>query len=206
MRRIALLAVAIAGVLGFIAVNQVGVTAGLPADKVSASGSTIEVAGPGEDITVLSEQIRTSAPADLLLDLSSECTILSTIETEGDDNAESNGVVRVWVEIDGEAVPVANTDDGRVTLCSRVYSRTTEGFDNTLGDDDETIKDALDTTDANGFSWMAMNVGAGIHTVTVKASLTETNVNKATTEVAIGKRTLTISPTHAAVNETVSDV
>lgn len=213
MRRIALVAVAAAGVLGFVLGGQGGATANLPADKVSASGSVTEVAGPGEEITVLEQRIRTSAPADLVLDLTSECAIISTLETQGDDSASSTGVVRAWIEIDGRPVPVASApdgtagDDGRITLCSRSYSRTTSGWGNNLNGEDDTIKDALSTRDANGFSWMAFNVGKGIHDVVVKATLTETSVNKATTEVAIGKRTLTISPTHAAVGEgTIADL
>ncbi len=206
MRRIALLAGAGALVLGFVGVTSQGANANLPADKVSVAGSTTEVAGPGVDLPVLEQQIRTSSPADLVFDFTSECAILTSLTTQADDSQNANGVVRVRVEIDGVPVPVA-ADDGNVTLCSRAYSRTTSGWANNVNGSDDKIEDALDTRDANGFSWVAFNVGNGIHTVKVIANLTETATNKATAEVAIGKRTLTISPTHMQVHEgTIADL
>jgi len=200
LRRIWIAAVAIAGVLGFIASQ--GAQANLPADKVSASGSDVLVTNPGNAITLLSETIRTSDTADLLIGFTAECSIATDLTTVGNDTSSAEGVVRVWVEIDGVAVSVAGGDDGRITLCNQANHRDTTNFD----DEDATIHTHLLTAAANGFDWMALNVGHGIHTVTVKAELTETATNNATADAAVGKRTLTIEPTHAAVGETVSDV
>ena len=199
MRRIWIAAVAIAGVLGFIASQ--GATANHePADKVSASGSDVLVTNPGETITLLSETMRTSTTADLVLQFTAECSIATDLTTVGNDTSSAEGIVRTWIEIDGVPVPVAGGDDGRITLCNQANHRDTSNFD----DEDATIHTHLLTAAANGFNWLALNVGNGIHTIEVKATLTETATNNATADAAVGKRTLTIEPTHAANDETTA--
>jgi len=211
LRRILISAVAIAGALGLFVVNQ-GATANLPADKVTGAASDVRHATPETVITALHEKIRTSTTADLVLDFSSECGIMTNIATKGDDSASATGVVQAWVTIDGTPVPIGTATDGKVTLCSRTFSRTTSGFNNNplQDDNDERIADELNTLDANGFSWMALNVGSGIHDVVVNVSLTATATNTAPgneAEASIARRILTITPTHAAVNESqVSDI
>lgn len=200
MRRIWIAAVAIAGVLGFIA-SQSATAGHEPADKVSASGSDVLVTNPGEDITLVSERMRTSTTADLVLQFTAECSIATDLTTVGNDSASAEGKVLVWVEIDGVPVPVAGADDGRVTLCNQANRRDTTNFD----DEDATIHTHLLTAQANGFNWLALNVGNGIHTVEVKATLTETATNNATADAAVGKRTLVVEPTHAANDETTAN-
>ena len=202
MRRIALIAVAIAGVLGFIATQGVTATH-TPADKVAASGSNVLVTAPGQTISLLRETIRTSTTADLMLHVTAECSIATDLTTVGNDSQKAQGTVDIWVELDGKPVPVATGDDGIVTFCDQAYHRDTTNFD----DEDATIKTHLLTATANGFNWLALNVGNGTHVIEVKALLTETEpTNKSTADASVGKRTLLIEPTHAANDETVTQL
>lgn len=181
-----------------------------PANKVSASGSTIQViqATPGSNIvTLMSEYVKTSKPTDLILGVTAECSITTDVTTTGNDNEFAEGLVKVWVEIDGQRVPVSaddtdpKADPGKVVFCNRMYQRMTSLFDDT----DATIRTFIATRNANGFNWMALNVGSATHLIEVKAELTTTNVStQASATAAVGKRTLIVEPVHSANNETVS--
>jgi hypothetical protein len=171
-----------------------------PADQATVAASTAEVAGPGDEITILRTRMRTSTPSDLILQLTAECTIITNLKTIGDDESRAAGTIETWIEVDGKRVPVAEGDeDGEVTLCHRAYERKTSMFD----DDDATIETFLDTKASHGFNWMALNVGNGIKLIEVKARLTEeATVENATAKAVIGNRTLIIEPTKAAHDET----
>lgn len=177
---------------------------GLPADKVSASGSTTEVIGAGEVVTLLSEKIRTSSPADLILSATAECSITTEVTTVGNDSQSAFGQVRMWIEIDGEPVPVAqnDADAGRVVFCNRTYQRETSLFD----DEDATIRTFLETRAANGFNWLRLNTGSGIHLVELKAEFTTQSTDSASALAAVGNRTLVVEPTKAAHDEEITDL
>ena len=120
MQKTLLAVIAAALVTVGLTVNFAG-AAGTPADKVSASGSTAEVAAPGEEVTLLSEKVRSSNTADLILGVTSECVITTALTTVGNDAAEAEGTVDIWIEIDGNAVPVSSDDEddvGKVTFCN----------------------------------------------------------------------------------------
>jgi hypothetical protein len=170
--------------------------AGLPADKVAAAGSKVQQAGPGDDITLLSKEIRSSSPADLVLQVTAECSIVTNVSTSATDDQKAEGTVNVWVEIDGERVPISSADNGgdkgEVTFCNRAYRRQT-----TFADPTSTINTFETTKETNAFNWMKLNVGSGTHTVAVKATLTETVTNsKDMAEAVVGNRTLIVEPTH----------
>jgi len=197
-----LLAVIAAAVVSVgLTVNFAG-AAGTPADKVAASGSTAEVMAPGEAVTLLSEKIRTSNTADLILGVTSECVITTELTTEGNDLANARGTVDMWIEIDGQAVPVSSDDeDGKVTFCDHFQERETTNVD----DEDATIRTLDEIGTSNAFNWLALNVGNGTHTIEVKADLSnDETTGDATAMAAVGKRTLIVEPTHAAHNEEVS--
>ena len=200
--------VAVVGVLalGFVGQQQMFATAQhQPADKTSASGSAAEVVGPGQNVTILTQQIRTAAPTDLILGVTAECAILTALKTVGDDTASAFGEVELSVWVDGKVVPVslddaAEPDAGKVTFCNRAHQRSTSNFDDT----DATIQDSIDEMQANAFNWLALNVGNGIHTIEVRANLTETAVSgKSDAQAVVGKRTLIIEPVKAANDEVV---
>ena len=179
-----------------------------PADKVSAAGSETEVirATPGTNVvTLLSEKVKTAKPTDLILGVTAECAITTDLETIGSETQQAEGTVRVWVEIDGKPVPVSSedTDGGRVVFCNRMYERTTQ-----LGTDDEqdSVKTFLRTRSANGFNWMALNVGSATHLIEVKAELTTSQTQRASAIAVVGNRTLIVEPTKATNDEHVSAV
>src|SRR5438445_408569 len=100
-------------------------------DKYAAAGSTTIVFGPTitgtTTATLLSEQINSSNTADLVLQVSLECTIFTAQTTSF---ADSDARVTVWIEIDGVVVPVTSdaagnpTDPppvGEVTFCDHTH-------------------------------------------------------------------------------------
>lgn len=175
-----------------------------PANKVSAAGSAGVVVDPAETVTLMSEKIKTSKPTDLILSVSLECVITTELTTVGNDSAAAEERVRVWVEIDGKAVPVSSDDPpadaGKVTFCDRLDQRTTSLFD----DEDATIKTLQRTGQANAFNWMALDVGSAVHTIEVKAMFIKATDGDATALAAVGKRTLIVEPTKAANDEAVT--
>ncbi|MBI2168644.1 MAG: hypothetical protein HYU28_03960 [Actinobacteria bacterium] len=164
----------------------------MPADKVSAAASNVEVFTPQDGpVTLLSTQLRTSAPEDLLLAVTAECSITTNVATTGNDDQSAEGTVTVSVSVDGVQVPVTGGSDGNVVFCNRMYRRQTVNFD----DVDATIRTFFDTRSANGFNWIALNVGNGIHTVEVTATLEAVATQEAFARAAVGNRTLIVEPT-----------
>lgn len=194
-----LLAVIAAAVVSVgLSVNFALGAAGEPADKASTSGSTTLVTDPGVATPILTTHMRSSTPADAVLAVTLECSIATDLKTVGNDDQSAAGVVDVWVEVDENPVPVATGDDGHVTFCNESHRRKTTNFD----DEDATIETFDESKQANAFNWTALNLGSGVHEIKVMAELTETATNENTADAAIGKRTLTASPTHMAVDET----
>ena len=174
-----------------------------PADKVSAAGSAGKVVGPGESVTLLSEKVKTAKPTDLILGVTAECVITTELTTVGNDTEQAEGQVRIWIEIDGKTVPVSaddTADPGKVTFCDRLQRRETSMFD----DRDATIKTLDRQGTANGFNWMALNVGSATHTIEVKADLTTSATDGASALAAVGKRTLIVEPVKSANDEEVT--
>lgn len=197
---IGVLAVVLVGMLISDGGTRVG--AQEPANKVSASGSTMEVFDPGT-VTLLTEKVKTSNPTDLILGATLECSITTDVTTVGSDDQKAVGLIRVWVEIDNVPVPVSADDKGagKVVFCNRTYQRVTQ-----LGSDDnsDSIRTFIETRDANGFNWMALNVGSATHTITLKAELTTTATANASAKAVVGNRTLIIEPVKSANNEAVT--
>ena len=148
--------------------------AGMPANKVAAAGSDLDVVGPNGSKLVLSEVMKISTTRDLMLHLSAECSILTRLNTQGNTNANATdtdfafGQVKMSVKIDGKVVPVANDDtatdangdpdEGEVVFCNRAYQRTvTDAEDEKDGIDAE--NDYIRTRTANAFTWLALDAG-----------------------------------------------
>jgi hypothetical protein len=180
-----------------------------PANKVSAAGSSTEVFGPPMNgtsvVTLLSERVKTSKPTDLILGVTCECSITTEVTTIGTDTQGAEGSIRVWVEVDGVPVPVSTNDPdvGRVVFCNRLYERTTQ-----LGSDDEqdSIRTFMRTRSANGFNWMALNVGSATHLIEVKAELTTSSTARSSALAVVGNRTLIVEPVKSANDETVTEL
>lgn len=180
-----------------------------PADKMAVSGSALEVitvpllAGASTTTTqLLTGTIKTSSPTDLVLSVNLECALWTDITTVGNDDSESIARVKVWVEIDGKPVPVSSDDTaekGKVVFCDRAYRRTTTDFD----DEDARIDSYLRTRSAHSFDWISMNLGSGVHTISVKGELTTSVTGTGMAQAAIGKRTLIVEPTKLANDVTL---
>lgn len=141
-----------------------------PANKWRAAASTVDTTGPNQQpIPVLHERLKVSSPRDLVLQLTSECSILTKLQTNNDEQtAETMAQVRMFITIDGTRVPVSTadlkpntpgvqTDDGRVVFCDREYGRRVTDEEDDDGQDDES--DYIRTRTANAFNWFALNTG-----------------------------------------------
>lgn len=130
-----------------------------PADKASASASEMDTVGD-EAEPVLAETMRVSSTSDLILQTTAECSILTSVLTDTDgESSGAFGQVKMWIEIDGQHVPVATDDEdnGEVVFCNRAYARliTDQEGDGDIDSEDDFIR----TRTANAFNWMAFDVG-----------------------------------------------
>ena len=207
-----------------------------PADKVVAAGDKVVVvpaphtAGPG-GTTLLSQTFRTSSPTDLMIHVSLECAILTTLRNEGGPNpgrtsfAEAEGRIRVWLEFDGAIVPINDVssnpqpqheaignDSDKVTFCENERKQTLTDAEEDEGgiaggDGHDTLETYLATKYANAFNWIRLNAGNGIHTLAVKADLRlHTDAfgdSTATAEGYVGNRMLIVEPTKMSNHATV---
>jgi hypothetical protein len=182
-----------------------------PANKPSASGARADVAflAPTQDVIVLREHLKTSAPTDLIMQLTSECSISTRLATTGNATSTAVGQIRYYVTIDGtRRIPVSQTDaeQGEVVFCDRAHTQTTTGFTN-----QERIEQHLRTRTANSFNWLALNVGSGEHTVEVHAVFRREDNEGAvpagdnTSTGAVGARSLIIEPVKASNDEVVTE-
>jgi hypothetical protein len=143
----------------------------MPANKTAAIGNVVDVLEPGASDVVLREELRVSSPADFIINLSSECAIVTQLITgatdgSGDTVSEANveGKVELWVTIDGKRVPVAGDpngnsgDDGTVVFCNEGRGRRVTDDEDAADGQDE-LADYNRSRSANAFQWLATNVG-----------------------------------------------
>jgi hypothetical protein len=175
-----------------------------PANKVSVAASniqtmeTVALTGAQSNIVELfNETLKTSAPEDLILQLTAECALVTNIVNVGNSDSQAIASVRVWMEIDGSPVIVASDGPGspaeqaQVVFCNRAFRMVITDLD----DQDAQFRQYLQTRNANAFNWMALNVGSGIHNVVVKAQLEAAVTGAGEARAMIGKRSLVIEPT-----------
>ena len=212
---IALVAIALASPFVSAALGG-GADSTTAANKTTAAGSSVEYLPPDAvdsylGVVLLTSAIKTSKPTDLLLQLTLECALWTTVTSstivdhpDGID-AVSRAEARVvaWVEVDGVPVKVDSGDaDGKVSMCDRVHEQEVSDIDNSTGN--WTLRQYLATRNANGFNWITLNVGSGVHSVVVKADIeTSTDGPGALAEGAVGKRTLIVEPTRFANGATL---
>jgi len=201
-------AVLMIGLLGLVSLSSVEAEEKEKKNKVAASGSETVVMTPvGAPVVLLSENIKTSSWTDLIIGVTLECSIITELTNVGNSTEEAEGQVRVWIEIDGNVVPVAEndmTDPGKVVFCNRLHRMTITDLD----DEDAMFNTYLRTRSANAFNWMAMNVEKEpkIHTVAVLAELTTSATDGAAAQAIVGNRTMIIEPVKSAKQEAVSEI
>ncbi|GAC1412620.1 MAG: hypothetical protein NVSMB57_08090 [Actinomycetota bacterium] len=193
--------------------------ANLPANRVGVAASTLEKlavqTNQGQQsttVTLLSSTFRSSNLIDLEIHFSAECALFTDVKTvntgTSNDTSQAIATVQSWIEIDGNPVPVTQNagngkpDDGRIVFCNRDHKLNTVFKDDT-NDDSITIADYIHSREANAFNWMALNVPAGVHTLTVRATLTaNVTTPNGMAKALIGKRTLIVNPEHLAPDAT----
>src|SRR3954447_8505271 len=86
--------------------NRAGAASSLPSDKMTVTASNTSVQAPNTTVPIMTAQMKTSTPADLLLQVTSECTILSNITNAGTSTSSYVAKVELFIEVDGKPVPV----------------------------------------------------------------------------------------------------
>ena len=150
-----------------------------PANKTAITADDIDQFA--DTTQILSDTMRVSTRTDLILNASTECSILTAVTNgfslgpEPHVQADSYAAVRLWVTLDGNRVPVSTndfplessedvvdgtqesgTDIGEVTFCNREFFMSTT--DDEL-DGQDLVQEFLQTRAANAFTWLAMDVG-----------------------------------------------
>jgi hypothetical protein len=180
-----------------------------PANKMAVAGSSIEILsielGEGEHsevVELLRGTMKASNPTDLVIAVTAECALWTDVTTVGNDESEASASVKVWVEDNGAPVPVSSDDEletGKVVFCNRAYKQVTTLFD----DEDATIEHFLRDRHADGFNWITLDVGHGLHEYVVKAQIDLNVEGTGMAKAAIGKRTLVVSPERLANDATI---
>jgi len=163
---------------------------GTPANKAVAAGSNVQGLQPSATGTqIMQATFKTSKPEDLLMSVSLECSIITTVVAPGSSTANSNstgeaaGTVKVWLTIENQGVPSSQqivpitdvssppqdpsqqkpgTDADKVTFCDRDHKVSVKDMEN---DGTDTLTEYQFTKTANAFNWVRLNAGSGIHVV-----------------------------------------
>ena len=193
----------------------------LPADKPFAAASKVQTIGANATVTLLTATVKNSKPADMMLHVTLECSILTnTVITGGpevtSETAEAEGRVRVWIEIDGKVVPIVSSsstpqlppppgdETDKVTFCNREHVRSvTDMEEDTDGIDGST--DYLRTKTANAFNWVRLNMGSGVHTIVLKGEFFKRSTDGSMADAYVGNRSMIGVPGKFANDATISE-
>ena len=152
--------------------------------------------------------MKTSSPTDLVIGFSAECSLVTDLKAGLNDTSEAFAQVKVYVLLDGTAVPVSSddtgADSGKVVYCERTFKVKTYFAPGACITDALCIELFLKTRDANHFNWITLNVGSGEHTIEVRGLLTVTASGGGSAQALVGKRTLIVSPEKLANDITVA--
>ena len=217
-------AIFVAAMLALVAANvslQANATTTTAADKIGIATSglaitplTQAVAGTSSsDVTLLSANIKTATPIDLIITHSQECSLLTNVslsskqtDASGFSTSSANAQEQVSILLDGKPIPVASGDNGQVTFCDRTFNVSTNilsQIQQLCTATNQTCAESqfnsfIKTKDAHSFQWITLNVGSGTHTVTVVAHITVNVSGNGSAMVVVGKRVLTVEPDHLA--------
>jgi hypothetical protein len=131
---------------------------------------------------VLSAVIKTPNNKDMFITAAFVAGLFTdTTVTGGIDSAQAQGKVEVRILLDGEVV-----DPGPVVYANRIQTLNTS-----LGLN-ESIQLTLDTTAAASFTFVAVDVPVGVHTVTAQARVVTSDLGDAEATGSVGKGSLTV--------------
>ena len=175
--------------LAAVLVLTLGTTAILAGDQIPSAKAafvsdnvyTVSSGKMGSDwFTVLETQIKTGTPKDLVMDVSAECSLLTSARLDGDVGSEAAATILVRVVIDpgtdDEQYANPGGEEG-ITFTNRVLKVDGDLTHTTnlpgLVIDDHWIEVYIMTKAAHAFNFCAQDVGANIHTVRVEAKLSK---------------------------------
>jgi len=196
----------------------------LPADKPFAAASKTLRTGPTPRIELLSATVKNSKPADMVLQVSMECglitdTVLLGSTTPGaQDSTRATGTVRAWIEVDGKIVPIISSssppqtgstpdsgdDTDKVTFCNRVFERTVQDTEDPE-DGYDGSRDYIATKSANSFNWVRLNMGSGVHNIKLVGEVTADATGASAADAYIGNRSMIGLPGKYSNDATISD-
>ena len=178
------------------------------ANKAAAAGSDFVHLGTADaplgPTTILATEIKAGGPQDIVIQVALECSLLTDVySTTIDDHPEgytavgrAEAHVDIQVLLDGAPVTLNGADDGSVTFCDRVHQQEIRDIDEDTGN--FTIRQFQQTMSANAFNWVALDLGSGLHTIEVVATITAANTEGSFAQGAVGDRTLIVEPVHFA--------
>lgn len=195
-----------------------------PADKPFAAASKTLRTGPTPRIELLTATVKNAKPTDMVLAVSLECglitdTILLGSTTPGaQDSTRATGTVRAWIEIDGAIVPIvsssqspqtgstppAGDDSDKVTFCNRVFERTVQDTEDPE-DGYDASRDYIATKSSHSFNWVRLNMGAGVHTITLVGEVVAEATGASAADAYIGNRSMIGMPGKFANDAVVSE-
>src|SRR4051812_18647450 len=177
---------------------------GTPANKAVAAGSTVQDIQPSATGTqIMQATFKTSKPEDLLMSVSLECSIITTVVAPGSSTANSSsageaaGTIKVWLTIENQGdassqriVPITDvssppqdpsqqrpgTDADKVTFCDRDHKVSLKDTES-LADGTDELSEYQFTKTANAFNWVRLNAGSGIHVVRTWAQFLPSDPN-----------------------------
>lgn len=194
----------------------------LPADKPFAAASKTVRFSPGEAVPLLTATVKNSKTADLVLAVTMECSIITDNVILGSDvpgaqeSAATEGTVRTWITIDGEIVPIISSssppqnppppgdETDKVTFCNRVFNRTVQDAEDPQDGYDRS-RDYIETKSANAFNWVRLNMGSGVHTITLWGDLSHFSTTNSSASAFVGNRSMIGIPGKFANDATISE-
>ncbi|HEX9774531.1 MAG TPA: hypothetical protein VGB83_03000 [Actinomycetota bacterium] len=188
-----------------------------PADKPFAAASKVIRSGPTEGVELLRATVKNAKPTDLILQVSLECalvtdTILLGSTTPGaQDSTRATATVRAWITIDDVVVPIISEGSGepgddtdKVTFCNRVFERTVQDTEDPE-DGYDGSRDYIATKSANSFNWVRLNMGSGLHTISLWAEVEADATGASAADAYIGNRSLVGIPGKFANDATITE-
>lgn len=216
MRNKLVIAVALVAIVAAVVIVT---QAGLPASKTAVAGTGVKFLSVAQNGVPTTEElgsamIKTSNQKDLIISVTAEAALFTDTKISGKGATDLNDMdrasIQVWAELDGQEV-----FPGKVTFAERIQTLNgrlspvitepcDENGDGIINNTEECwinipeeVELILDTTNANGFNFLALNVPEGEHTIKVFATIS-TDESSASGEVSadpkavVGKRTVII--------------
>ncbi len=179
----------VATLIGAIAFNGLAQSAKVTA-KTSALTLLPKTSGTGGWKTVLSNQIKTSSQKDLFIGVSLECGLFTSTSVSSKnmilDTSVGQAEIKTRVLLDGREVEPGQVTfarrtqtltaqlEGAIGACLVTVSNLDGSFSTTVNTNcvtPEMISLILDSSEANAFNFVAVDVGPGNHIISVQAQI-----------------------------------